>query len=105
MNRLKIFAVHVLLPVLAAWLIFEVFGTFMYDKQGEFQLLWAWIIIGLPFGFHKIRTWSIFVGLSEEALFLTLFSIILRLVVGGILGGLALVGMVISGIYKTVRGY
>lgn len=105
MNRLKIFVVHVLLPLLAAWLIFEVFKTFMYDKHGDFQLLRAWIIIGLPFGFHKIRTWSFFIGLSEAALVLTLLSIFLRLVVGGILGGLALVGMVISGLYKTIRGF
>ena len=105
MKRLKIFVLQVLLPVLAAWLIFEVFKTFMYDKHGDFQLLRAWIIIGLPFGFHKIRTWSIFVGLSEEALFLTLMSILLRLAVGGILGGFALAAMVISGLYKTIRGY
>ena len=57
-------------------------------RNGELDLLWLWILCGLPFGIHRMCVWIVPGGGSlggGAALF------ILNFIIGGLIGGFVLV--------------
>ena len=75
------------MPVAIAGLLYCIF-TLDRVLDGELDLLWLWILCGLPFGIHRMCVWIVPGGGSlggGAALFA------LNFIIGGLIGGFVLV--------------
>ncbi len=77
-------------------------GSFI--RNGELDLLWLWILCGLPFGIHRMCVWIVPGG--GAALFA------LNFIIGGLIGGFVLVWRLLVAawyvpltIYRLIVGY
>ena len=96
------------LPVAIAGLLYCIFKSACI-RNGELDLLWLWILCGLPFGIHRMCVWIVPGGDSlggGAALF------VLNFVIGGIIGGFVLVWRLLVAawyvpltIYRLIVGY
>ena len=78
-------------------------------RNGELDLLWLWILCGLPFGIHRMCVWIVPGGGSlggGAALFA------LNFIIGGLIGGFVLVWRLLVAawyvpltIYRLIVGY
>ena len=86
-EAIKEFFKKAVLPVAIAGLLYCIFKSACI-RNGELDLLWLWILCGLPFGIHRMCVWIVPGGDSlggGAALF------VLNFVIGGIIGGFVLV--------------
>lgn len=70
------------LPVAIAGLLYCIFKSACV-RDGELDLLWLWILCGLPFGIHRMCVWIVPGGGTV--------LLVLNFIIGGIIGGFVLV--------------
>ncbi len=107
-EAVKEFFKKAVLPVAIAGLLYCIFKSACI-RNGELDLLWLWILCGLPFGIHRMCVWIVPGGDSlggGAALF------VLNFVIGGIIGGFVLVWRLLVAawyvpltIYRLIVGY
>lgn len=78
---IKEFFRKTVIPVAIAGLLYCIFQSACM-RNGELDLLWLWILCGLPFGLHRMFIWIVPGG--SIALFAMNF------IIGGIIGGFVL---------------
>ena len=100
MRRIDIFLRKVILPLLLAALLLLLFKP-VYLENGTINDLLLWICIGVPFGIHKMFLWLV---PHKFDLAGTIGIFTLNVIVGGLIGGFALVWQVISGLIATIKG-
>ena len=86
-EAIKEFFKKAVLPIAIAGLLYCIFKSACM-RDGELDLLWLWILCGLPFGIHRMCVWIVPGGGSlggGAALF------VLNFVIGGLIGGFVLV--------------
>ena len=95
-----IFLKKVVLPLAVASLLLLLFRP-VYMEDGTINYVLLWICVGVPFGIHRM-----FLMLIPHKFDLagTIVVFVLNVIVGGIIGGFALVWQVMSGVVATVRG-
>ena len=89
-EAVKEFFKKAVLPVAIAGLLYCIFKSACI-RNGELDLLWLWILCGLPFGIHRMCVW---------------------IVPGGLIGGFVLVWRLLVAawyvpltIYRLIVGY
>ena len=90
-EAVKEFFKKAVLPVAIAGLLYCIFKSACI-RNGELDLLWLWILCGLPFGIHRMCVWIVPGGGSlggGAALF------VLNFVIGGLIGGFVLVWLLL----------
>ena len=75
------------MPVAIAGLLYCIFKSACI-RNGELDLLWLWILCGLPFGIHRMCVWIV-PGGSSLGGGAALFA--LNFIIGGLIGGFVLV--------------
>ncbi len=100
MNRLLRFFISVLLPICIAALAAFLFKS-VYETPEGINFLLMWICIGLPFGIHRMCVWLVPTKFDLAG---TVGIIFLNVLVGGIIGGFALVYQVCKGSVQTIVG-
>lgn len=100
MRRIGIFLRKVILPLLLAALLLLFFKP-VYRENGTINYLLLWICVGVPFGIHKMFLWLV---PHKFDLAGTLGIFTLDVIVGGLIGGFALVWQVITGLIATIKG-
>lgn len=100
MNRLLRFFISVFLPICIATLAAFLFKS-VYETPEGINLLLMWICIGLPFGIHRMCVWLVPTKFDLAG---TVGIIFLNVLVGGIIGGFALVYQVCKGSVQTIVG-
>lgn len=86
-EAIKEFFKKPVLPVAIAGMLYCIFKSACI-RNGELDLLWLWILCGLPFGIHRMCVWIVPGGGSlggGAALFA------LNFIIGGLIGGFVLV--------------
>ncbi|MDU3679702.1 MAG: DUF6050 family protein [Flavonifractor plautii] len=86
-ETVKEFFKKTVLPVAAAALLYCIFKSACM-KDGELDLLWLWILCGLPFGIHRMCVWIV-PGGSSVGSSAALFA--MNFIIGGLIGGFVLV--------------
>lgn len=100
MKRLVIFLKEVVLPLALAALLLLLLKP-IYMKAGVMNYLLLWICVGIPFGVRRMFLWLI---PHKFDLAGTVGVFVLNVIVGGIIGGFALIWQVITGVIKTIMG-
>lgn len=100
MKRIRIIFIEVLLPVLVAALLALLFRP-VYMADGSINYLLAWICVGFPFGIRRMFLWLVPQRFDLAG---TVGIAVLNVIIGGIIGGFALVIQLVSGIVKAVTG-
>ena len=83
---IKEFFRKTVLPVAIAGLLYCIFYSACM-RNGELDLLWLWILCGLPFGLHRMFVWIVQGGGSLGGS-IALFA--MNFIIGGIIGGFVL---------------
>ena len=106
-EAIKEFFKKAVLPVAIAGLLYCIFKSACI-RDGKLDLLWLWILCGLPFGIHRMCVWIVPGGSLGTALPLFL----LNFVIGGVIGGFVLVWRLLVAawyvfltIYRIIAGY
>ena len=86
-EAIKEFFKKAVLPVAIAGLLYCIFKSACI-RNGELDLLWLWILCGLPFGIHRMYVWIV-PGGSSLGGGAALFA--LNFIIGGLIGGFVLV--------------
>ena len=100
MRRIGIFLRSVALPVCVALLLAILFRP-IYLSEGQPNYLLAWICIGFPFGIRRMFLWLVPHRFDLAG---TVGVVVLNVIVGGIIGGFAFIGQLLTGIVKTIKG-
>ena len=100
MKRIGIFLRKVILPLALAALLLLLFRP-VYTESGTTNYLLLWICVGIPFGIHRMFLWLV---PHKFDLAGTVGVFALNVIVGGLIGGFALIWQVVSGIVATVKG-
>lgn len=100
MSRMSIFLRSVALPVCVALGLAILFRP-VYLTEGQLNYLLAWICIGVPFGVRRMFLWLVPHRFDLAG---TVGVVVLNVIVGGIIGGFALIWQVVSGVVRTIRG-
>ena len=100
MTRIKRFAVSVLLPLVIAAAFALLFKAVYMSPEGINYLL-MWICIGIPFGIHRMCVWIVPTKFDLAG---TIGVMAVNIILGGIIGGFALVFQVLKGTVQTVAG-
>ena len=100
MTRIKRFAVSVLLPIVIAAVFALLFKAVYMSPEGINYLL-MWICIGIPFGIHRM---CVLIVPTKFDLAGTIGVMAVNIILGGIIGGFALVFQVLKGTVQTVAG-
>ena len=100
MRRMKIFLRSVVLPVTLAVLLAMLFRP-VYYKDNQLNILLMWICIGVPFGIRRMLLWLV---PHKYDLAGTVGVVALDVVLGGIIGGFALIFRILGGVIETVKG-
>ena len=100
MKRIGICLRKVILPLLLAALLLLLFKP-VYMENGTINYLLLWIYVGVPFGIHKMFLWLV---PHKFDLAGTIGIFTLDVIVGGLIGGFALVWQVITGLIATIKG-
>jgi len=89
---------EVILPVFLAFCLASFFKP-IYMVNGQCDYFLMWMLVGLPFGFRRMSLWLIPRGFGLSG---TVGVLALNLIVGGLIGGLALIAGVLLGIFHTI---
>ena len=100
MSRMSIFLRSVALPVCVALGLAILFRP-IYLTEGQPNYLLAWICIGIPFGIRRMFLWVLPHRFDLAG---TIGVVVLNVIVGGVIGGFALIGQVITGVIRTIIG-
>lgn len=100
MSRIGIFLRSVALPVCVALALAILFRP-VYLSEGTPNYLLAWICVGFPFGIRRMFLWLVPHRFDLAG---TIGIVALNVIVGGIIGGFALVFQLVSGMVKTIKG-
>ena len=85
-EAIKEFFKKAVLPVAIAGLLYCIFKSACI-RNGELDLLWLWILCGLPFGLHRMCLWLI-PGGGSFGDGIALFA--LNFIIGGVIGDFVL---------------
>ena len=100
MKRSQIFLTQVILPlVLAATLVFLFRPVYM--AEGSINYLLLWICVGLPFGVCRMFLWLVPHRFDLAG---TVAVFVLNIIIGGVIGGFALIAGMMAGLVKTIKG-
>jgi len=99
MGAIKIFSKEVMLP-LAIALCLAAFFKPIYMTDGICDFLLMWLLIGCPFGIRRMSLWLVPRGFGIAG---TVGVLAVNLIVGGLIGGLALIIGLMLGIVHTIR--
>ena len=95
---MKTFLKEVLLPLLLALCLAALFKpVYMKDGVCDYFLLWLWV--GFPFGVRRMCLWLVPYGYGISG---TVGIFALNIIIGGLIGGLALITGLLFGIVHTV---
>lgn len=83
---IKEFFRKTVLPVVIAGLLYGIFQSACM-RNGELDLLWLWILCGLPFGLHRMFIWIVPGGSSLGG---SIALLAMNFIIGGIIGGFVL---------------
>lgn len=97
---MKTFVREVILPLMAAVCLAALFRP-VYMADGSCNYLLLWIMVGLPFGFRRMSLWLVPHGYGISG---TVGVIALDAIIGGLIGGFALIFGLAFGVLHTVRG-
>ena len=100
MKRIKRFAVSVLLPIVIAAAFALLFKAVYMSPEGINYLL-MWICIGIPFGIHRMCIWLVPTKFDLAG---TIGVVAVNIILGGIIGGFALVFQILKGTVQTITG-
>ena len=84
-----------------AYLLLAILFRPIYLSEGQPNYLLAWICIGFPFGIRRMFLWLVPHRFDLAG---TVGVVVLNVIVGGIIGGFALVLQLISGVVNTIKG-
>lgn len=99
MVRLEIFLRRVALPLAVAALLLLLFRP-VYMESGVINYLLLWICVGLPFGIRRMFLWFVPHRFDLAG---TIGVVVLNVIVGGVIGGFALVIQIFTGIIETIK--
>ena len=88
---MKTFLKEVLLPLLIA-LCLAAFFKPVYMADGVCDYFLMWLCVGFPFGIRRMCLWLVPFGIFA-----------LNIIIGGLIGGLALIVGLLLGIIHTIR--
>ena len=100
MTRFRRFSVSVVLPLVIAAAFALLFKAVYTSSEGINYLL-MWICIGIPFGVHRMCLWLVPTKFDLAG---TIGVVAVNIIVGGIIGGFALVFQVLKGTVQTIMG-
>ena len=99
MGAVKVFVKEVAVPLgLALCLAAFLKPIYITDSVCDYFLMW--LCVGLPFGIRRMCLWLIPFGYSISG---TVGIFALNIIIGGLIGGLALIIGLLLGIYHTIR--
>lgn len=96
---MKIFLKEVLLPLAVALFLAFLFKP-VYMQDGTCDYFLMWLLVGCPFGIRRMSLWLVPRGYSLSG---TVGIVALNLIVGGLIGGLALISGIFIGIVHTIQ--
>ena len=96
---MKTFLKEVLLPLLLALCLAALFKP-VYMKDGVCDYFLLWLCVGFPFGVRRMCLWLVPYGYEISG---TVGIFALNIIIGGLIGGLALISGLLFGIVHTVR--
>lgn len=100
MTRFRRLSVSVVLPLIIAAACALLFKTVYASPEGiNYPLMW--ICIGIPFGIHRMFLWLVPTKFDLAG---TIGVVAVNIIVGGIIGGFALVFQVLKGSVQTIMG-
>lgn len=97
---MRTFLREVLLPLAAAVCLAALFSP-VYMTDGSCNYLLLWILVGLPFGFSRMSLWLVPHGYGISG---TVGVVALDAIIGGLIGGFALIFGLALGVLHTLRG-
>lgn len=100
MHRIGILLRSVLLPLAVAAVLAILFRP-VYMADGQINYLLLWICVGVPFGIHRMFLWLVPHRFDLAG---TVGVVALNIILGGVIGGFALIGQITGGVIKTIRG-
>ena len=96
---MKTFLKEVLLPLLIALCLAGFFKpVYMVDGVCDYFLMW--LCVGFPFGIRRMCLWLVPFGYGISG---TVGIFALNIIIGGLIGGLALIVGILLGIIHTIR--
>nr|WP_207740542.1 DUF6050 family protein [Anaeromassilibacillus sp. D41t1_190614_C2] len=95
----KTFLKEVLLPLLIA-LCLAAFFKPIYMADGVCDYFLMWLCVGFPFGIRRMCLWLVPFGYGISG---TVGIFALNIIIGGLIGGLALIVGLLLGIIHTIR--
>ena len=99
MGAIKVFMKEVVLP-LGLTLCLAAFLKPVYMADGVCDLFLLWLCVGLPFGLRRMCLWLVPFGYSISG---TVGIFALNIIVGGLIGGLALIIGLLLGVVHTIQ--
>ena len=99
MGAFKVFLKEVVLP-LGLTLCLAAFFKPIYMTDGVCDFFLMWLCVGLPFGLRRMCLWLVPFGYSISG---TVGIFALNIIVGGLIGGLALIIWLLLGLVHTIR--
>lgn len=98
---MKDFLRKVIVPVLLAWLLYNIFSS-LFITDGEINVLYAWILCGFPFGVWHMHTYLMPSGGSSLGYSLAIWM--LDFIIGGLIGGAILVWKLLCAAWFLLAG-
>mgnify|MGYP001547194636 CR=1 FL=1 len=96
---MKTFLKEVLLPLLIA-LCLAAFFKPVYMADGVCDYFLMWLCVGFPFGIRRMCLWLVPFGYGISG---TVGIFALNIIIGGLIGGLALIVGLLLGLIHTIR--
>ena len=99
MGAIKTFGKEVMLPLAIALCLVAFFKP-IYMTDGICDFFLMWLLIGCPFGIRRMSLWLVPRGFGIAG---TIGVLAVNIIVGGLIGGLALIIGLMLGIVHTIR--
>ena len=99
MGAVKVFMKKVVFPLGLAFCL-AAFLKPIYMADGVCDYFLMWLCVGLPFGIRRMCLWLVPFGYSISG---TVGIFALNIIIGGLIGGLALIIGLLLGICHTIR--
>ena len=99
MRAFKVFVKEVAVPLGLAFCL-AAFLKPIYAPTGNADFFLMWLCVGLPFGLRRMCLWLVPFGYGISG---TVGIFAVNLIVGGLIGGLALIIGLLVGIAHTIR--
>lgn len=99
MGAIKVFLKEVVVPLGIAYILASFFKpVYMTDGVSDYFLMW--LCVGFPFGIREMSLWLIPSGFGISG---TVGVFALNIILGGLIGGLALIIGLLLGVVHTIR--